>query len=421
MAERAAVLEHLQLGVESTGAPGTVVSANKNMLGWDVDFSPIFPTSLVHAEGQKFATGLIAGKEYAEGTLKCPLGYVDLAYLLASAIGAPTITTPAQNGTFTVTLGSPSAGNFTLTFNGQTTGNIVYTAANSVVQTALAGLSSIGAGNVTVTGGAGGPYTVTFAGALQYTTLALTGSGAGLTGGTFGITSTAASLARLWVFKPTQNDVDTLQTYTLEKGSSVDAARVAYAIFTELGLSITNKAVQMTGKFIGQKIADAISLTGGASDVTLSPVATGEVSVWAGSSILGMTRLTRALETKWDLKGRSVPVLTLDDSVSGYSATAEGMPEMTASIVVAHDTVADGFMTDMRARTAKYLRIRAVGAAIESGYSNMIQITMPFRFQQPKRGVNSDLYTSTFDLAGQYDTGLGAALEVRMITSLTAL
>lgn len=94
----------------------------------------------------------------------------------------------------TVSLGSPSAGNFTLTYKGQTTSNIAYNAASSAVQTALQGLSTIGTGNATVSGSAGGPYIVTFAGTLATDTTALTGNGTGLTGGTFLITQTQAYL-----------------------------------------------------------------------------------------------------------------------------------------------------------------------------------------------------------------------------------
>ena len=88
----------------------------------------------------------------------------------------------------TVSLGSPSAGNFTLTYKGQTTANIAYNAAASAVQSALIALSTIGTGNVTVSGSTGGPYTVTFTGTLATDTTAMTGNGAGLTSGTFLIT-----------------------------------------------------------------------------------------------------------------------------------------------------------------------------------------------------------------------------------------
>jgi hypothetical protein len=88
----------------------------------------------------------------------------------------------------TVSLGSATAGTFSLTYKGQTASGIAFNAAASAVQTALQGLSTIGAGNALVTGSNGGPYTVQFAGTLAQDTTALTGSGTGLTGGTFLIT-----------------------------------------------------------------------------------------------------------------------------------------------------------------------------------------------------------------------------------------
>jgi Phage tail tube protein len=91
---------------------------------------------------------------------------------------------------YTVSLGTPSAGTFTLTYNGQTTSGLAYNAPAATVQTALQGLSTIGSGNATVTGSAGGPYTVSFLNSLMNDGNALTGSGTGLTGGTFVITPT---------------------------------------------------------------------------------------------------------------------------------------------------------------------------------------------------------------------------------------
>lgn len=60
--------------------------------------------------------------------------------------------------------GAPST--WTLTYLGVTTAAITHPATAATVQTALQGLSTVGAGNAVVTGNAGGPYTVTFQGAL---------------------------------------------------------------------------------------------------------------------------------------------------------------------------------------------------------------------------------------------------------------
>lgn len=90
--------------------------------------------------------------------------------------------TDGDPATFLVTLGTPSAGNFTLTWNGHTTANIAYNAASSAVLSALAALDDgYVSADFTVTGSAGGPYTVTVPHGV------LTGSGAGLTGGTFSV------------------------------------------------------------------------------------------------------------------------------------------------------------------------------------------------------------------------------------------
>lgn len=88
---------------------------------------------------------------------------------------------------YTVSLGAPTAGNFTLTFNGQTTANIVFNATAAAVQAALALLSSVPPGSLIVTGPSGGPYGIQYTSVLAGSALAITGSGTGLTGGTFAV------------------------------------------------------------------------------------------------------------------------------------------------------------------------------------------------------------------------------------------
>ncbi len=82
--------------------------------------------------------------------------------------------------------GNPTGGTFTLSYGGQTTAGIAWNAAASAVQSALQALSSIGVGNVAVSGG----YNSGFA---PYT-IALTGSLANLTGGALGIAANASGL-----------------------------------------------------------------------------------------------------------------------------------------------------------------------------------------------------------------------------------
>lgn len=78
--------------------------------------------------------------------------------------------------------GTPTGGSFTLSYGGQTTGTIAYNAASSTVQTAVRALGgSLSA--ATVTGSAGGPYTITI-GAGSPASSPFTADGSGLSGGT---------------------------------------------------------------------------------------------------------------------------------------------------------------------------------------------------------------------------------------------
>jgi hypothetical protein len=75
--------------------------------------------------------------------------------------------------------GAPTGGTFTLTFDGQTTDAIAYNATAATVQAALEALSNVS--SATVTGDAGGPWTVTFGGSGDVPQMTAASS---LTGGT---------------------------------------------------------------------------------------------------------------------------------------------------------------------------------------------------------------------------------------------
>ena len=81
-------------------------------------------------------------------------------------IGQPASTDEVQ----TITLSNATGGTFRLAFGGQTTAPLDYDATNSEVESALEALTSVD--NVNVTGSAGGPWTVTFAGTHADTNVA---------------------------------------------------------------------------------------------------------------------------------------------------------------------------------------------------------------------------------------------------------
>jgi len=104
---------------------------------------------------------------------------------------------PVRNEIQLLTIsGTPTGGNFNITFSGQTTANIAYNAANSAIDSALEALSNIPAGGVTCSGAVlpAGTITVEFTGDLASTNVAaMTCNSANLTGGTTPTASVAVS------------------------------------------------------------------------------------------------------------------------------------------------------------------------------------------------------------------------------------
>lgn len=126
----------------------------------------------------------VKATHFPNGVLKS--GTVIARYESGANVGlwAPYAGNASEVQTVTIT-GGPTGGTFTLTLNGETTAAIAFDATAATVRAALEALPSISAGDVAVTGAAGGPYTVTFGGTLAGTNVpAMTASGAGLTGGT---------------------------------------------------------------------------------------------------------------------------------------------------------------------------------------------------------------------------------------------
>ena len=112
--------------------------------------------------------------------------YPDLVGMIALGLGFGFDSSNAlKNEIQSVTItGAPTGGTFTLTSTGATS-NIPFDATALQVQSALEGIAAIGEGNVIVTGAAGGPFTVTFTGALTGTNVAtMTEDHTNLTGGT---------------------------------------------------------------------------------------------------------------------------------------------------------------------------------------------------------------------------------------------
>jgi hypothetical protein len=145
-------------------------------------------------------TKFTSGTHYTPATMPMLQGRnvmksgIPLGKITASGLYAPYAAPSNEVQTLTVT-GGPTGGTFTIAWAGQTTGPIAYNATAATVQTALEALSNIAPGDVTVTGNAGGPWTLHWAGAQLGNDVAAPTTTSSLTGGSSPTVTVATTTA----------------------------------------------------------------------------------------------------------------------------------------------------------------------------------------------------------------------------------
>lgn len=306
--------------------PASIVSVGTTAGEWTWTPGPSALTRTTFS-ARKGTPSLLGVAGTAEEALGCVLTDLGLSFsrtaaqtLTGSGFGKAPDYSASIDVNEVVTLtpsGTISGGTWTITFGGQTTTALAHTANAAAIQAALELLSTIGTGNVLVTGGpisATGPVVpvvITFRG-----TLANTNVGA----------------------------------VTVGIGSLVGGGSLAVSVTTQ----------------------------GAPTDIPLVPILAGELDVfldntWAG---LGTTKLLSDFAVDWGVGGMYDPLWVLNSALSSYKEAIPARPDTTMSLTLGNDTVSRALVTDMRAGTKKFCRTRAMKAAnsIESGQAYEMRI-----------------------------------------------
>lgn len=409
--ERATVFEGVQVGVEAT--PGVAVPATKRLMGMMFEGDPKFRKKVIRPMGFKYATSVATGKEHTEYKISGDQLFHDLLYAYTTLVSVATITTPGTNGTFRLSLGTPSAGNFVLTYGGQTTANIVYNPTAGAVLSALQALSSV-LTNVTVIGPTGGPFTITFTGPLNRSASMLTGSGAGLTAGTFAITTTAATNTRRWTFLSVATQPDALNALTLEKGSFAGAGQTAFTFVDQFQQQFTETGCPLSGHAFGQQLIEPFTITPNVTTLPVVPIDPAGVGVLIGDSYLTMALLARCKEVEWSVGNRQKPGFFLDPTKASYSAAFEAGSDPNFKLTVEHDSNGVLLLNKLRANTTQVCRIECTGPQIETGYDYRLAITGALKIIDDPRADKDDVYCSMPDCEIVYDATLGYAYKIEV-------
>lgn len=222
-------------------------------------------------------------------------------------------------------------------------------------------------------------------------------------------------------YMPAAFGADTPKGLTVEVGSAVRAEKFAYGLVTDLSFRFSQEDASLSGRMIGRNLQEGITMTPGPTELAEVPVDPDTVDILVGADVAGLAKITDCISAEFGISNRWGAHMPLDSAFDSYSDHIELAPELSASIVVEHDSVAAGYMADLRAKTLKVMRIKATGPEYTTGQNYEFQITFPFMFADNSRGDQGGMWGSTFNLIPMYDNTFGGWVEFKVKTGGSTL
>lgn len=422
--DRPTVYQVTQLSPETVA--GTPVAASKRLLDLQTVARPNDPVPVYRPMGSRAPTTSLAQKSWVSGQITGEIGYQSLAYILSSLFltvspstpsGAtaqrlwsfkPSTFAPDVYKTYTMEQGS-SAGaeswayafinTMGLTFNRTTAGLTADIMAQRMNEQITMTGSPTDIPALPVDPRAPTLYMGSSTTTNKVTTLAIAGAT-----GTYVLTFDGLSTGAIAVGASTA----TVQA-ALQGLANIGANNV-----TVTGTPGTSYTITWTGALAGVDVSllTISGFTGGPPTIT-------------NTTPGGLTKLTRASSFGLTIPAVYQEQFTLNASDPSFSYLVQIGLEPTASLVLEHDSAAAAFMTDLRARTTKYLRLVAFGSAVETlssiPYLNAMVLTMPFRFTESDRSDVDGAWSSTYTLGSLYDSTFAGFIQVDLYNGLSAL
>lgn len=234
----------------------------------------------------------------------------------------------------------------------------------------------------------------------------------------------AATTAYKWTASMAQAVEDTIKTYTVEVGGAIRAHKFAHAMINNLGYTVNHDEVNVKGSIIGHALTDGITMTATPTDIALVPVLPTQFDVYMDttSAGLGTTKLTRAFDIDFETGDRFEPVWAIDSAQSSFATYVEAEMEPKLSFKAAADAVGMSLLTNMRAGTKTFIRVKATGSLIASTYYYTFQHDLCCVVSAAQKFEDMDgVYAIGWELTPVYDSGWGKSMEFQITNMLTAL
>lgn len=172
-----------------------------------------------------------------------------------------------------------------------------------------------------------------------------------------------------WTFNSNSFTDDTPKTFTVEQGSAFRAHRITSVIISEYGWKWSREEISLDGKFFGQSLQDAITLTASPTLLPQVPVRASEMSFYIDTTAvaLGTTKQLRTLKGEIKLSDRYAPLWVVDAAQTSFVSTVEDAPKLTFKVTQMADAQGMAQLTAMRSGGSQFFRLRNIGPNIYTG------------------------------------------------------
>lgn len=238
--------------------------------------------------------------------------------------------------------------------------------------------------------------------------------------------ATVDTTGKTWTWTPAASSEDTVTTFTVEQGGVVRAHKFTYGLVTELELDISRGGIDVSGKMLGQRVTDGITMTATPTTITELEILPTDIDVFMDptSAALGTTKLTRVLNANIHISDRFNPVWVLNTANQSFVATVESEPTAEITLLLEADAAGMGFLTQVRAGTTQFIRVKGTSPQLAGSSTAAYAFQWDAAVKVKDVGDFSDedgVYAIewTFDMV--YDGTWAKAYTVQLVNKLAAL
>lgn len=229
-----------------------------------------------------------------------------------------------------------------------------------------------------------------------------------------------------WTWDIETYDVQDPKTFTVERGSSVQAEQAAGMALTALGIEYSRDELTLSGDAIAQAFTTGFTLTAAPPvvDLDLVPVLPKQVDIFLDDTAagLGTTKLLRVLAASWELGDRFGALWPLNSALPSYAALYEIEPSADVSLTMEADATGMGLFSEMRAGDTRFLRIGSSGGVIDGTSNYEMEVDLAVKIDDiPDFSDEDGIYAIGWEMGLFHDPTWGKAGSIRIRTSLETL